>query len=534
VATPSDTERITFIGHSLGGLLARYFVESPTRNGWRVMRRLITIGTPHLGVPDVFLHLTGRTFPFPENPFYRAAQDATLQQMAQAGVAPPGGFRAQLLPGRVQTDVFRFMASAIELLPVYDFVDNRGQREPFPTSYQALVHTGTGTPAVRLIQVLRDDLQKEGHLEQWLSSHSGRDYHFLAADGSPTVVGYQRGGDRIITRPLGDGRVPIRSALPVPASTAHVHLKRLTAGGFQHQRLCERADVQAYCLNVLRDGQRPQRGAGLRSIRGVTAPAPQLTDYVDMARAILAQRRVPARRGVVLSIARLEADSGPPLVDTATEPSNTPGRRRLSNPPAHLSSRDVFDVESPRLGTFRYVLIHSNEGEGGYPIGGFLFLPAPGERHIYLATFNVGPLDLRYGARCKNGHHAEIQLTRFVEHQPPAWRRTLRSIRIDNRSRSDRIGGYSPCNACCDDLATFLVALKALHGTPGVDATLSWLVRYRTSPICGHTTDHSGLTMLRTAGWKLPVEPPSTVREIAVGNRDLIAGGPRSERSAAW
>ena len=368
--------------------------------------------------------------------------------MDQARIAPPEGFRAQFLPGRVQTDTFRFMASAFELLPVYHFVENRSQLEPFPTTYQGLTQTGAGFAATRLIEDLRSGIVQEQGLEKWLGGRPGREYHFLAAAGFPTVVGYERSGDRIITRPLGDGRVPIRSAHPVPMSTAHVYVRTLASGGFQHQQLCERADVQAYCLRVLRSGKRPVRTAGVPSMRAGTGPAPRVDDYVDVARTIMANARVPTQRGVVLSIVRLDAAPGPPLVDTATEPSNNPARRRLRNPPAHLASRDVFDVESPRIGRLEYVLMHSNEGEGGYPIGGYVFLPTFGERYIYLATFNVGPLDVRYRARCKNGHHAEIQVMRFVEHQPPAWRRRLRAIQITNRSRSGRIGGYSPCNPC--------------------------------------------------------------------------------------
>jgi hypothetical protein len=244
-----------------------------------------------------------------------------------------------------------------------------------------------------------------------------------------------------------------------------------------------------------------------------------------MARTIMARANVPSRRGVVLSIIRLEAASGATLVDTTTEPSTHQTRRRLTNPPRHLASRDVFEVESARCGRFRYVLIHSNDGEAGYPIGGYLFLPAPGDGHIYLATFNVGPLDTRYRSQCKNGHHAESQLTRFVEQQPPAWRRSLRAIQIDNRSRSDRIRGYSPCNACCDDLAKFLTALNALQPPPGLAASLSWRVRYTGSPICGHPTTSTGLAMLRASGWRLPDPLPTAVQEISVGRGDLIEAG---------
>jgi hypothetical protein len=294
----------------------------------------------------------------------------------------------------------------------------------------------------------------------------------------------------------------------------------LAPGGLDHQRLCERADVQAYCLNAIREAQRTaQTGRALPP--SAAAHTPQVDDYLAMARTILARSNVPARRGIVLSIIRVEAASGPPLVDTRTEPSTNPARRRLVNPPAHLSSRDVFEVDSPRSGRFKYVLIHSNEGEAGYPIGGFLFLPAGAERHLYLATFNVGPLDARYATQCKNGHHSEIQFTRFVEHQPPSWRRRLQTIAIVNRSRTERIRGYSPCNACCDDLSTFLVALQALHGPPRLDASITWFVRYTGSPVCGHPTDSRGLAKLRAGGWRLPDPVPTAVREIAVGSDDL-------------
>ncbi|HZV73226.1 MAG TPA: hypothetical protein VFF79_05890 [Conexibacter sp.] len=39
--------RITFVCHSMGGLVARWYVER--EEGWRITRKLITIGTPHRG-----------------------------------------------------------------------------------------------------------------------------------------------------------------------------------------------------------------------------------------------------------------------------------------------------------------------------------------------------------------------------------------------------------------------------------------------------------------------------------------------------
>jgi hypothetical protein len=294
----------------------------------------------------------------------------------------------------------------------------------------------------------------------------------------------------------------------------------------QHQRLFEREDVQSYCLDLL-TGQRTARSSP-PSTGAANQPVPRVEDYVAMARAIMAKAKTPARRGVVLSITRLEAACGPPLVDTSTEPSNSPARRRLTNPPAHLSSRDVFEVDSPRSVRFRYVLVHSNEGEAGYPIGGFLFLPAPTDRHIYLATFNVGPMDARFPAQCKNGHHAEIQLTRFVEHQPPAWRRRLSVISISNRSRRLRTPGFSPCNPCCDDLAKFLDALHALKSPSRISGTISWEQLYAGGGVCrGHPTDDKGLGMLKGSGWGLPSRRLAMAQGIAVGHRHPTPIGSR-------
>ncbi|WP_344634406.1 esterase/lipase family protein [Kitasatospora cystarginea] len=47
--------RVVFTFHSMGGLVARYYVEC--RGGHGIARRLITLGTPHRGSPDALLHL---------------------------------------------------------------------------------------------------------------------------------------------------------------------------------------------------------------------------------------------------------------------------------------------------------------------------------------------------------------------------------------------------------------------------------------------------------------------------------------------
>jgi phospholipase A1 len=45
---------ILLIGHSMGGLIARYYLESghfDSRPAWGAVRKLVTLGTPHRGAP---------------------------------------------------------------------------------------------------------------------------------------------------------------------------------------------------------------------------------------------------------------------------------------------------------------------------------------------------------------------------------------------------------------------------------------------------------------------------------------------------
>src|SRR5262249_14364636 len=53
---------ITLIGHSMGGLVARYYLESgrfSDRPGFDNVRRLVTLGTPHRGAPLALVRLLG-------------------------------------------------------------------------------------------------------------------------------------------------------------------------------------------------------------------------------------------------------------------------------------------------------------------------------------------------------------------------------------------------------------------------------------------------------------------------------------------
>jgi hypothetical protein len=218
---------------------------------------------------------------------------------------------------------------------------------------------------------------------------------------------------------------------------------------------------------------------------------PQPADYAGAARKILRGRNPNV--GVVLSVVRMLPGDGQPMIDTGTV--TGPRRPRLAHPPAHVvRPAEVFTVRWKRI-TMRYVWILSHP-KAGFAAGGVLFLPDPNQVMFHLVTFNVGALDY---SNCTNVHHAEMQAVGWVNEQPPAWRARLGGIRISNLSRRAGLG-YSPCNACCADLAQFLAALG--HRLP-FGAWIAWLTTYDRNPACGHPTDAANLRRLEASGWRL-------------------------------
>jgi hypothetical protein len=173
----------------------------------------------------------------------------------------------------------------------------------------------------------------------------------------------------------------------------------------------------------------------------------------------------------------------------------------------------VYEVDSPHHGTFRYVWIQSNE-QSSFQSGGMAFLPPQGSSELHLVTFNVGPLDDGYRSRCRNAHHAEVQFIRFIEAQPARWRSQIARLHLANRSRQGPNLGYSPCTACCADLAQFMQGLNALRSPRTVDAGMSWERLYDKGSACGHPTDQACVRKLRDSGWGEPQGERPTVEEV--------------------
>jgi hypothetical protein len=214
---------------------------------------------------------------------------------------------------------------------------------------------------------------------------------------------------------------------------------------------------------------------------------------VVAARAILDRARTPRERGTVFCVANLSSNDGSPLIDPARPP------RHVLSPIAETIT--VGGIE------YRYLWIQPNAPTVSPPnTGGVAFLPERGSAVSTLVTFNVAGLDGDFRRGCRNDHHAEMQLVGFVNAQPDAWRMNIRKLELHNRSRRGPTWGYSACNACLSDLASFLPALNRGRATP-VRASISWERLYTKNPRCGHPTDAASIDRLVAAGWDQPMGP---------------------------
>jgi hypothetical protein len=234
-------------------------------------------------------------------------------------------------------------------------------------------------------------------------------------------------------------------------------------------------------------------------------------DYLALARIILDASKISAERGKVLCHAFLIAEDLKPLIDTRTEPSTQRGRVRLVNPPNHLVGPDLYEVHLEPYGSFQYVLIKPNGAAPPPAIGGFLFLPGSDSPNLHLVSFNVAKLDVAWNSQCRNNHHAELQVTRWIDEQQPPWRARVGCLTLTNSSRHRKLA-YSPCNFCCQDLSHFLDTLNGVPRRRGkVAAAMSWGDLYDRAAICGHPTSKSGVDMLVKSGWKLQGPVPRGV-----------------------
>ena len=190
--------RLVLIGHSMGGLVARYFVEC--LGGWQHTRTLMTLGTPHRGS----LNAVG-----------------FLENGMKKGIGPLG---LDLSP------VLRSLTSVYQLLPIYPCVGSAGgtlQRVADAAAAGLLAHVNAQRAAAARAfhQEIRDAQAANAQIDAYASAgptlvpvvgiEQPTAQSALVDGGKLTLVNTYEGQDL-----GGDGTVPRVSGTPIELETA--------------------------------------------------------------------------------------------------------------------------------------------------------------------------------------------------------------------------------------------------------------------------------------------------------------------------
>ncbi|MFE6842451.1 hypothetical protein [Streptomyces sp. NPDC057686] len=224
--------RVVFLCHSLGGLVARHYVER--LGGHEITRRLITLGTPHQGSVQALADLVNGSRP----------------------AGPDLGAFARSLP------------SLHQLAPDY----------PCVTGPQGLAYARDlpGLPGVDAA-LLADAARFHADLR---SAPPRSELHAIAGGGQPTPAIASYADDRLTLRPepgaagSGDGTVPLLAALPADASGEGCPVTESFTPYEQHGSLHHNRGVRDALRDLLGHtppARRPEHPAAARL--GVQAPA---------------------------------------------------------------------------------------------------------------------------------------------------------------------------------------------------------------------------------------------------------------------
>ena len=211
IKTKNNWPKVDIVAHSMGGLLAREYIESDDYAN--DVDQLITLGTPHLGSPEAYLKWDGDGW------FWGMADIYAKRVLGQE--AHEGNY----------ADIFDYIhqrpiASLQELLPVYDYlqaVENGNKYKTYFAGYprnEFLENLNSVDEKVKLNNIEFDKII--GKVENDNSTISG--YKVIESDlGKMWKHGYPHGfeviiGDRGLIKNSGDRTVPLFSAESVNIS----------------------------------------------------------------------------------------------------------------------------------------------------------------------------------------------------------------------------------------------------------------------------------------------------------------------------
>lgn len=161
VTSGNPQARLILIAHSMGGLIARYFVE--VLEGWRDTRALFSIGTPHEGATDVVTTLVNGVEPYGVEltdilrrmpslyqllPTYPCVQGSDGTCRSLADVQLPGLDRSQVLAGAA---FHKEIAEAA--------VHNRQLPEYLSSAYRSIAIAGRDQPTNEAVRIVGRKLE---------------------------------------------------------------------------------------------------------------------------------------------------------------------------------------------------------------------------------------------------------------------------------------------------------------------------------------------------------------------------------------
>ncbi len=253
-ASGASDARVILIGHSMGGLVSRYYLE--VLEGWRDCRALITFGTPFRGAPNavnyvangykqLFLDLTEvmRSFTsvYQLLPIYKSVEiDGVYHRVAETDG----------IPGIVRERAAQALAFHREIEAAV--TEHRRSFEYLEQGYRILPVVGTRQPT-------------------WQSAHV-RDGRVTVDNTLPAGIDARLGD--------GDGTVPMLSAIPIELSQAYQD----TFIPERHSSLQRNPDV----LEDLRNRLVRMQIVGLEGIRDIAdvpgaRPSPQAAERPALA-----------------------------------------------------------------------------------------------------------------------------------------------------------------------------------------------------------------------------------------------------------
>jgi pimeloyl-ACP methyl ester carboxylesterase len=266
--------KVILVGHSMGGLVARYYLEC--LDGWRDTRMLITFGTPHRGSLNALDFLVN-------------------------------GFVKKIGPLKVadQTELLRSLTSVYQLLPIYPCVD-------LGDGNQRVAETGDRLPGV-------DPVRVDHALYDFHRAISGRTAdHDPAAYAIHSVVGIAQGtkqsarwdGSRLTIEEAyegddlgGDGTVPRVAATPVETDEWEPAYQPMYSSD-RHASLQNADAVQTQLRGILT--ARPL--TGFRAVQSVRLEADELLAAGES----LTVRALPDRGNLTLQASVTDLATGLP------------------------------------------------------------------------------------------------------------------------------------------------------------------------------------------------------------------------------